>query len=243
MYELTRAQLAWLKTATQEERHAFLAKGPAEAATMMKRDSGDVSSHDLSNLTYQAAVRGVLIKSEQQQDPNAAIAIAEAERKKFETGAITIDEVALGIDDIGRNLDATLSDAVLVIEAIYVLANLDSESLQENLADLVDELDDETVKEWTWLPSLATSLKECEGYGRYSAREAFCQAIHDDKAYGFLAVARQPIPTWKGDGASFSWGYTTSRMFYGRTADAAIQAAIAWGEVAWNAGKSKPKAA
>lgn len=258
MYRLTPAQSAWLKTAGAVARAAFLAKGPAEAAALFDPKATEP--------TYLATVRGVAVAETPSPDAAAVLQAAEAARAAFAAtagpyeGEAALDEVALGIDDTGRDLDAALSDRTMVIAALIPLAGLDSDNLPDLLEGLLEDLDRETAQAWTWLPSLARYLhldrperEAREAYdperhclldgsgGRDSEREiaeAFVQALHDDCAYGFLAQASQPVPKWDGRGASYSWGHRRTSLHYGRTAEQAIQAALAWGETTWNAGRS-----
>lgn len=257
MYRLTAAQNTWLKTAGAVERAAFLAKGPAEAAALFDPKANEP--------TYLATVRGVAVAETASPDAAAVLQAAEAARAAFAAtagpyeGEPALDEVALGIDDTGRDLDAALTAHTMVIGALIPLAGLDSDNLPEILERLLEDLDRETAQAWTWLPSLARYLHldrperaEREAYdperhslldgtgGRDSEREiaeAFVQALHDDCAYGFLAQASQPVPKWTGNGASYSWGYSQTSLHYGRSPERAIQAALAWGEATWNTGK------
>lgn len=257
MYSLTPRQRAFLKTATPSERDAFLARGPAEAAPLYPDNGGQI--------LYAAMLRGCLVNGTRYTEPSQAAQDAETERTRAAASGQTLDEVALDLDDTARELDQDLDAASVAIEAVIVLAGVNDATMPDMLHHLLCEIEVETVRAWTWIPSFARRLRietPCQGGSAYDpARhsvlddphprraerailEAFLQALHDDAGYGFLAVGRQPLARVRPDGSiTYSWSHTQTCLRYGRSAEAAIRAVLDWGEENWNRLRAEAAAA
>ncbi|PWC98048.1 hypothetical protein [Azospirillum sp. TSO5] len=238
-YRLTRRQLAWLRDAstTAEQRSAFFAKGPAEAAA-----SGNMKTNVI---VHRPMVRGTIVGDDSFEDSAQALEaantfMADCAKQAADAGVV-LDEIALGIDDRNRSVMEMCGDANLAVERILhlgaIVANPDGcrEDLENLLDDLRDLQDDPASPIWRSIPiSVMPSDEdedEFEAMSDEEAREILADRLRDKGLFGFLVLIRTPVPTsFCEHGYGFSWGYTTGRHFYDETIEGAVKQGAAWAE-------------
>ncbi|WP_372395259.1 hypothetical protein ABMY26_06520 (plasmid) [Azospirillum sp. HJ39] len=238
-YRLTSRQLAWLQDAstTAEQRGAFFAKGPAEAAPLsnMKDDT----------FCYRPMVRGTIVGDDRFEDSAQALEAANTFMAKWAKEAadagVALDEIALGIDDRNRSVMETCEDGNLAVERILHLGVIMPypEAYRDDLDNLLDDLrdlqDDPSAPIWRSIPISVMpndgDEDEFEAMSGEEAREILVDRLRDKGLFGFLVLIRTPVPTnFHEHGYSFSWGRTAGRNFYDETIEGAVKQGAAWAE-------------
>jgi hypothetical protein len=122
-----------------------------------------------------------------------------------------------------------MQDACARVESMVLIAAAlsDAARVPEALEDFLDEEIDDVER--TFGRSLPPSLRKCLGNAGQRG-DAFQEWAVDNDMLGFLVKVATPVMEWDATGASFSWGYYTTRWVYGETMETAIEAGLSWVE-------------
>ncbi|WP_375592141.1 hypothetical protein [Chitiniphilus eburneus] len=238
MYKLNPRQLAFVKAATQEQLGKFMCSGPVEARTLL---NGETRAE-----TYQSVVRGIVVGHEfETHDDAFQHGEGYLQALRFQFGNLILNERALGIDDTNLSIAEQCEEATVRVETILHLGSMviDYDVLPEALCDLLEDLDQATADALaqdglSWLPA---ALCDAEGDAADESFtgdlvEAFVDGVFRHHTFGFLVRVTQPIlrRVWQG-GGSYTWGFLTTRWFYGEHYEDIMALAVAWGRQNWDA--------
>jgi hypothetical protein len=238
-YRLSARQSAWLndKSTIGDQRKSFLAKGPAEVGTFFNK-SGD-------RQFFRPMLRGVIVDEVEFDDAKAALAVAEAARVKFaaEAADITLDEIALGIDDRNRSVMEMCEQATLAVGRILHLGAVlaDPEVYREEIEDLLNDLRDADPQDPIWkgipcdvMPAASTTDRDDgddESMSWDDEMDVLTDRLRRKGLFGFIVQIRTPVPTSFSDsGFGYSWGCSRHTLIYGETFEDAVKQGAAWAE-------------
>lgn len=134
--------------------------------------------------------------------------------------------------------EALFENTIRFERVIYLAGALSQpDSLQDDLRELLDEEDDETVSQA--IPGFPLSLRDDED----CFLEFAAEWLLDNQRLGFLVKAATPVMTYhKGSKSShFSWGYYSTKWVYGETMDEVVANVISWADECREAEKAKAK--
>ncbi len=240
--KLNHRQRMWLVGATQEQRKAFIAKGPAEVAEMHNFATGKDY--------FIAGLRGLMFDQRQFDSYDAAFKHAEIELAHLQADhtLLVLDEVARGIDGRNATINDQLEQATVMAKQILHLGAMvtDTDTVPDAVEEFIDDLDShlaaDLAEDMPWLATLLEQETNTEEDEQDSPRsqgeqiEFFNELVYRHACYGFLVQYGTPVFTPHRDsggewnGGSFSWSRYATQWFYGETLEETVGKALRWAE-------------
>ena len=229
-FKMTFTQQEWLKSATPEERSAFICKGKPDAIECVISVDKDWQG---GNLIYRPLIRGLIVSTNAYPTHIEAVEAAAVVIQELQTHSLpNLDEEALGISSKNMDLVTEIEDGhEWAIENAFHIASQAvhlSEAFVEFFSDydaefihkaLVGEMSEKGIR---WLNEMLTADQ--------ISREDISEFLHEFKLYGWFLQAAKPVvePCDDGESCYFSWGYYSTQWFYAETYELALAKARAW---------------
>ncbi|WP_072281652.1 hypothetical protein [Rappaport israeli] len=214
---LNATQRAWFKSATIEEKRAFVVKG--------KASYGELFNSNTRKISFCPRIRGVIFGGEY-TSPNKAITAAQellAEMKEMPLA--DIDESSLGISTVNQELAASIEDqSNFSVDAIIHLATLvnDRPAWTNSVSEFIESAIDEGSHLYDYLAS--HKLKHVQHFHKNLV------SIDEDADELSQIIIETGTAGWLVNGQYIGSGYRQIRWFYGETYEEALAEARAWAE-------------